>query len=340
MSAPLRLGVVDQSPIPSGSTAADALRCTLELARACERLGYHRYWVAEHHNTAAFAGSSPEVLIPQVAAATERMRVGSGGVMLSHYAPLHVAEQFRVLEALFPGRIDLGVGRAPGGDPRTARTLQHGPGALGIEHFPEQVAELVGWVSDSLASDHPFARVHAVPRGPGAPEVWLLGSGGSSAVYAAELGCAYSYAQFISGQDGAAVVDAYRERFRPSARLAGPEASVGLSVICAETDAEAQRLATSLLLWRMRLEQRMDTPIPSPDEGEADPMVAAARERLGQSGGRLIAGDPKRVRDALLRVAEHYGVDELMLVTITHDFAARIRSYELIADALGLRPEG
>lgn len=334
MPPPLKLGVVDQSPIREGGTAAEAIRETLELARICDRLGYSRYWVAEHHGTGAFAGAAPEVLIPQVAAATERLRVGSGGVMLSHYSALKVAEQFRVLEALFPGRIDLGVGRAPGGDLRTAQALQHGPGALGIEHFPEQVAELIGWVGDSLEPDHPFARVHATPLGPTTPEVWLLGSGGSSALYAAALGTGYSYAQFISGQDGAAVVRAYRERFRAGV-FAEPAASVGVSVICADTAEEASRLASSLRLWRRRMQVGNFGAFPSPETAIRE-MYGDAQPPPVRDETRLIAGDPAHVRAALLRLAEHYETDELLIVTVTYDFAARVRSYERIAEALEL----
>ncbi|HEU0016601.1 MAG TPA: LLM class flavin-dependent oxidoreductase [Longimicrobium sp.] len=333
---PLKLGVVDQSPVRTGGTAADAVRETLELARITERLGYHRYWLAEHHSTNSFAGSSPAVLIPAVAAATQRMRVGSGGVMLSHYSPLQVAENFRMLETLFPGRIDLGVGRAPGGDPRTALALQYGRGDIGIDNFPRQVEDLVGWVTDGFGDQHPWRRVRAMPRAATAPEVWLLGSGGSSALYAAELGCGYSFAQFISGEDGAGLVQAYRERFRPSARLAAPAASAALGVICAETAEEAQRLAASLELWRRRIMRGMDRGIPSPDEALAELGDGWAPPPVGQDGARMIAGDASRVRAELLRVADRYGVDELMIVTVTHDFASRVRSYELIAEAMGM----
>ena len=175
------LSVLDQSPIRSGGTAADAVAETIELARACERWGYHRYWLAEHHSSRGLAGSTPEILIGQVAARTSRMRVGAGGVMLSHYSALKVAENFRMLETLYPGRIDLGIGRAPGSDPRTARALAHGPGALGVEHFPEQIADLIGYVHGELPQGHPFRGVRAMPEGPTMPEVWLLGSSGESA---------------------------------------------------------------------------------------------------------------------------------------------------------------
>jgi luciferase family oxidoreductase group 1 len=340
---PLKLGVVDQSPVPNGGTAADALRATLELARAAERLGYSRYWLAEHHSTNSFAGSAPEVLIPMVAAATRSMRVGSGGVLLPHYSPLKVAEQFRVLEALFPGRIDLGLGRAPGGDPRTAQALAYGRAPAG-DVFPRQVEELGRWLaSESLGDDHPWRRVRAMPRGPGGPELWILGSGGQGALYAAEAGCAYSFAQFISGEDGAAVARAYRERFRPSARpgaLAEPRASAAVSVVCAETGEEAGRLASSMEAWRRRIMRGFDRGIPRPEDALAELGAGWAPPPPDAPGARVVAGGPAAVRDALLGLAERYGVEELMVVTVTHDPGARLRSYELLAEAMGLVGSG
>ena len=337
--AGLRLGVVDQSPVRTGGTGADAVRETLELARACERLGYTRYWLAEHHSTNSFAGSAPEVLIPMVAAATRTLRVGSGGVLLPHYSPFKVAEQFRMLETLFPGRIDLGVGRAPGGDMRTAQALQYGRDALPIEYFPQMVDDLRGWLGNTFdRSGSPWGRVRAMPRGKGVPELWLLGSGGDSAWHAADLGCAFSFAQFISGEDGAPTVRTYLQRFRPSAREPVPRASVALSVICAETGEEARRLASGIELWRRRIGRGMDRGIPSPDEALAELGDAWRPPALGTDGSRLIAGAPNEVRDELLRVADRYGVDEVMVVTVTHDFAARVRSYELLAEVMELEP--
>jgi luciferase family oxidoreductase group 1 len=334
----LKLGVVDQSPVRTGGTAADAVRETLELARLTERLGYARYWLAEHHSTNSFAGSSPAVLIPAVAAATREMRIGSGGVMLSHYSPLQVAENFRMLETLFPGRIDLGVGRAPGGDGRTTLALQYGRGGVGIENFPRQVEDLIGWTTDGFQEGHPWRRVRAMPRAPTAPQLWMLGSGGSSAFYAAQQSCGYSFAQFISGEDGAPLVRQYRDRFQPTDRMPAPMASVGLGVICADTQDEAQRLSSSMELWRRRIMRGRDRGIPSPDEALAEMGGAWTPPRLGEDGARMIAGDPAQVRDELHRIATRYGVDELMIVTVTHAWQARARSYELIAEAMGLQP--
>ena len=334
----LKLGVVDQSPVRTGGTADDAVRETLELAQAAERLGYSRYWLAEHHSTNSFAGSSPAVLIPRVASLTRDIRVGSGGVLLSHYSPLQVAENFRTLETMFPGRVDLGVGRAPGGDPRTVLALQYGRGRIDVDRFPQQVEDLVGWLGDGFEDGHPWRRVRAMPRARTVPELWLLGSGGSSAFYAAQLGCGYSFAQFISGQDGAAQVRQYLDRFRPSPWRARPAASVALGVICAETADEARRLASSLELWRMRIMHGRDRGIPSPDEALAELGPGWTPPPLGEDGSRMIAGDPAGVRDELRRMAARYGVDELLIVTVTHDWHARLRSYELIAEVMELEP--
>ena len=205
------LGVLDQSPIRSGASPADAIQETLVLAEHADRLGYSRYWLAEHHSSGGLAGTAPEVLIGQVAARTSRIRVGSGGVMLSHYSPLKVAESFRVLEALFPGRIDLGIGRAPGSDQRTARALRYGPGGVPLEHFPQQLADLIGFLHDELPAGHPFQGVRAMPAGPTAPPLWILGSSGDGAALAAHFGTAFSFAHFINAVGGVEATQAYRE---------------------------------------------------------------------------------------------------------------------------------
>ncbi|HEX8394536.1 MAG TPA: LLM class flavin-dependent oxidoreductase [Longimicrobium sp.] len=330
----LKLGVVDQSPVRNGGTAADAIAETLQLARITEDLGYSRYWLAEHHSTNSFAGSSPAVLIPRVASVTERIRVGSGGVMLSHYSPLQVAENFRLLETMFPGRIDLGVGRAPGGDGRTALALQYGRGGIGVDQYPAQVEHLVGWLTDGFQEPHPWRRVRAMPRAASVPELWMLGSGGSTGAYAAQLSAGYSFAQFISGQDGAPMMRRYHEHFQPDARNPAPRGNVALGVICADTAQEARRLAGSMELWGRRIMRGQDRGIPSVDDALAELEPGWAPPPLGTDGSRMIAGDPGQVRDELLRVAARYGVDEVMVVTVTHSWEARVRSYQLLADAL------
>ena len=333
---PVTLSVLDQSPIRAGGTAEQAIRETVELARAVERWGYHRYWVAEHHAASGLAGTAPEILVTRLAGATSTMRVGSGGVMLSHYSPLKVAETFRVLEALYPGRIDLGIGRAPGSDYPTARALQHGPGALGLEHFPNQIADLMGFLHDALPNDHAFARVKAQPQGPSAPELWLLGSSDQSAAYAAHFGCAFSFAHFITDQGGPEVMEAYRRFFRPSPWLAAPHGSIGVFVLCADSEAEAERLALSRDLWRLRFERGELGPVPPIEEAAAYPYSREDRLRLAFHRRRQVVGTPEQVREKLLTLGMRYGVGEFVVVSICYDFAARLRSYELLAEAFGL----
>lgn len=336
MTPPLSLGVVDQSPVPHGSGARDALEATLELARLCDRLGYTRYWLAEHHSTNSFAGSAPEVLIPRVAAATERIRVGSGGVMLPHYSPYKVAEQFRLLQTLFPGRIDLGVGRAPAGTGLAAQALRWGREAIPVERFPEQLDDLIGWLGERFEDDHPWRRVRATPRGTDLPGLWILGSGGSTAGLAARFGCGYSFAQFISGVDGAAAVARYREAFRLGGVLPEPKAHVAVGVICAESREEAERLALSQHLWRWRIIRRIDRGIPSPEDAERELTDAGVPLEELRDDPKTVVGDPDEVRRKLLALAERYGVDEIMTVTVTHDLDARRRSYQLLAEAMEL----
>jgi luciferase family oxidoreductase group 1 len=336
MPPALTLSILDQSPIRAGGTPAQAITESVELARAAERLGYRRYWVAEHHASEGLAGTAPEILVARIAAATSVLRVGSGGVMLSHYSALKVAETFRVLEALYPGRIDLGIGRAPGSDYRTARALQHGPGALGVEHFPIQIADLLAYLGDGLPSDHPFAGVEAQPRGASAPEPWLLGSSDQSAALAAHFGCAFSFAHFINDRGGAEVMAAYRAHFRPSRWLDRPEGSIGVFVLAAETEEEARRLALSRDLWRLRLDQGVIGPIPSIEEAEAYPYSREESLRLAVNRRRQIVGSPEQVKAALETLAAAYGVDELVVVSICYDFAARLRSYKLLAEAFAL----
>lgn len=336
---PLKLGIVDQSPVPNGSTARDAVAATLELARLAEELGFTRYWLAEHHSTNSFAGSAPEVLIPRVASVTERIRVGSGGVMLPHYSPYKVAEQFRLLQTMFPGRIDLGLGRAPAGTGRAASALRYGREGIPVERFPEQIQDLMGWLGETFPDDHPWRKVRATPRGTDTPEVWMLGSGGSTAHVAAQLGCGYSFAQFISGMDGRSAVRAYLDRFQPSSAMPEPRANVGVGVLCAETREEAEWLSLSLHLWRMRIIRGVDRGIPSPEQARAEfEDWGIPVHELFRDENKVIVGTPEEVRDGLRALAEHYGVEELMTVTVTHDFEARRRSYELLAEAMELEP--
>jgi luciferase family oxidoreductase group 1 len=332
----LTLSVLDQSPVRQGVTPRDALMETIELARHCETLGYRRYWLAEHHATPALAGSAPEIMIARIAAETSRIRVGSGGVMLSHYSSLKVAEQFRMLETLYPGRIDLGIGRAPGSDQLTAAALAHGPGALGIEHFPNQIADLIGYLEHTIPADHPFSRIQLSPDGETLPEIWILGSSDQSAIFAAYFGRAFSFAHFITDEGGPRIMEMYKTQFRPSEKLNLPQASIGAFVICAESEERAQYLAASRDLSRLRSRQGILQPFPPPEEALAYPYTDIERRVVDYNRRRQIVGTPHTVKPRLEALAASYGVDEVVVLTITHDYRARKRSYALLAEAFGL----
>ncbi|SRR5579885_1245285 len=337
----MRLSVLDQSPIREGGTAADAIGETIMLARAAERLGYHRYWVAEHHNTKSFAGSAPEILVARLAAETRKIRIGTGGVMLPHYSPLKVAEQFRVLETLAPGRIDLGLGRAPGTDQRTSQALQAGPQAWSIEAYPSQIVLLRQFLDDAadgppISGDHPFRGVHAMPRGEGRPEIWLLGSGVHSAIYAAELGLPYSHAHFINTEGSEEACAAYRERFKPSSWCAQPVVSLGVAALAADTEEEARRLSATRDLWVVRLMTGRFSAFPSPEEALSCSYDEREQAILRAARTRSTVGTPQQVHGRLLELAQRHGAEELVVVTITYDFEPRLRSYELLAKEFGL----
>ena len=338
----MRVSVLDQSPIRKGGTAREAVLETIELAKAAERLGFHRFWMAEHHNTTSFAGSTPEVLVARVGAETSRIRIGSGGIMLPHYSPLKVAENFRMLETLYPGRIDLAIGRAPGADGRTSVALQSGPKAYDIGVFPQQAEMLRHYLEESAGlaqwpEDHPFRHVHASPRGPGLPEMWMLASSMNGALYAAELGMPLAFAQFISPDDsGPEAAAVYRNSFKP--RQPGEEPRVALAVfaLAAETEEEAERLCATRNLWVMQLLRNQAGPFPSPEEALAYPYTLQDRVMLRAIAARGVTGTPDRVKAGLEKMAAAYGAEEVVVLTITHSFDARLRSYELLADAFAL----
>ena len=339
MSEQLTLSVVDQSPIRSGSTAGEALRETIELAAVVEELGYKRYWLAEHHSLPNFAGTSPEVLIGQVAARTKTIRVGSGGVMLSHYSAFKVAENFRMLESLYPGRIDLGIGRAPGSDQITAAALSFPGHPREIRHFPRQVVDLLGHLNGSLEEGHLFSQVQAGPGEPQAPEVWLLGSRHESAYMAAQLGLPFAYAHFfgIGVEEGPAIVANYRLNFQPSEYLSEPKINVGVQVVCAETEEEALRISSSRNLSRLQAITGRGKGIPPVEEAvnyQYTPDELAFVQQYQRVCGD---GDSQKVKQHLDDIAELYQTPDLSVVTITHDFADRVRSYELVADVCGIK---
>jgi len=339
MTSPTRLSVLDQSPIAAGSTAAQAVANTLDLARVADRLGYHRYWLAEHHASPALAGAAPEALIGPVALATTRIRVGSGGIMLPHYSPFKVAETFKLLAAIAPGRIDLGLGRAPGSDQRTALALrQDRARGFGAEDFTQSLAELLAYLDEApdggLPADHAFAALRdTLPTGGGALPVWLLGSSHDSAMLAARLGLPYCVADFINS-DGDELAELYRRNFRPSAHLDAPSVIAAVWTIAAPTTEEATRLAMPAAMMFAHLVRGVLIPVPSIEQAEtwlaANPQAMAMRRR------RVVTGAPAEVRAQLDEVATLYGADELMLINILPDHAARIRSYELVAVEYGL----
>jgi luciferase family oxidoreductase group 1 len=336
----LKLSIIDQSPVSAGSTPADALRNSIELARLADRLGYERYWIAEHHAITALASPAPEILMTRIAAETSGIRVGSGGVMLPHYSPLKVAEVFRMLHALYPGRIDLGVGRAPGGTPLDTFALQRYRGQrLSSDDFPDQMLELLAFLNRDFPAKHPFSRLTVSPDMPGCPEVWLLGSSMWSAAAAAQLGLRYSFAHFIDSNLTRAALEHYFSHFAASRDLSAPYGMVAPGVLCADTEAEAQRLLTSARLFRRRIRQGDVRPIPTPEDAIAElgPSSQLPPSELGD-WPPYFAGTPESVRHQLIDMASVLHIDELMIVTIVHNHRARMRSYELLAEAFNLTP--
>ena len=332
----MKLSVLDQSTAAQGAGQHVAIRETLELARHCEALGYQRYWVSEHHNSDSIVGTAPEVLMAAIAANTSRIRVGSAGVMLPHYSALKVAEQFRVLEAIAPGRIDLGVGRAPGSDRVTAHALN--PHANAADEFPRQVHDLRAWVSgEPLDEGHPFAAIKAHPTGPTSPELWILGSSDYGAQLAAHFGLPYAFAYFFS--EGRGVEEAlalYRRNYRPSARHPRPQATICVWALAADTEAEARRLLQTREFWRIGFEQGIRKPLVTPEFAAAYPYTDAERATLDALRRKAIVGTGDSVAARLTELARRLELEELAVVTWTYDAAARHRSYELLATAFGL----
>jgi luciferase family oxidoreductase group 1 len=330
--------VLDLAPIGEGSTATDALRNSRALVQLAERLGFHRYWVAEHHNMPGIASSSPAVLIEHLASATTTMRIGSGGVMLPNHAPLVVAEQFGMLDALHPDRIDLGIGRAPGTDPATAMALRRGAMSLSADEFPEELGALVSFFSGSFPPRHPYARITAVPGRGNRPALWLLGSSDYSARLAGRLGWPFSFAHHFASANTRPALAAYRAEFEPSAELAEPYAMVAAAVICAPSEAEARWLAGSSRLSFLRLRSGRPGPFPTPEEAAGYQYTPAERDFVKGWTASHIVGDPAQVREQLDELRATTGANELMITTMVHGHEARLRSYELVAEAMGIAP--
>ncbi|MEU1375823.1 LLM class flavin-dependent oxidoreductase [Streptomyces triculaminicus] len=347
-SAPVALSVLDLATVGTGRTARQALLTTVDLARLAERRGYHRFWVAEHHSMPGVASSSPAVILAHVAAHTERIRLGSGGVMLPNHAPLVIAEQFGTLEALAPGRIDLGLGRAPGTDGATAAALRRQDRMpQGADDFPEQLSELTRFLDDDFPDAHPYARIHAVPgpiqgRVPGGvqradrPSIWLLGSSGFSARLAGLLGLPFSFAHHFSAANTLPALEVYRESFRPSAVLDRPYAKIGVQAFAADDAKEARRQVLTGALSMLRLRTGRPGLVPSPEEAASYAYGLAEQEFVADWLRNVVFGTPDEVREGLTSLAERTGVDELMITTNAHGPEARLHSYELIADAFGL----
>jgi luciferase family oxidoreductase group 1 len=333
----LPLSVLDLSPVGTGSSSPQALRNTLDLARLVDGLGYTRYWLAEHHNIPSIASSAPEILIGHVASETTRIRVGSGGIMLPNHTPLKVVETFRVLEALHPGRIDLGIGRAPGTDQLTALALRRSTEALRADDFPEQLAELFAFANDAFPPDHPFRAITATPNDVPLPPVWLLGSSGFDSQLAASLGLGFAFAHHINPAGAVPALHAYRAGFTPSPALARPYAILALSVVCADTDEEARYLASSLDLALLRIRTNQRSPLATPAEALAYPYTTAERALIESLRQMYTAGSPETVRARIEALVAATGADEVMILTTIHDHAARRRSYELLAEVFELR---
>lgn len=325
----MTLSILDVLPVLSGSSPADALGRAADLARLADRRGYERLWYAEHHGMGGIASSAPELLIAHAASLTERVRLGAGGVMLPNHTPLQVVERYRTLEALHPGRIDLGIGRAAGTDPLTAQALR----SAGGERVGHLMAELLAFAEGGFPEDHPFGRIEVTPGGVPLPPIWMLGSSGGSARLAGQIGAGYAFAAHFSPTPAAPAVAAYRAAFEPSDAFPEPRVLLALSVVCADTEAEARELASSVEVLFQRMRTGETGPVPSPAEARAAGWTPEAAPR-GPMADLLIVGTPDEVAERIETAARTAGADEVMVMSIVHDPAARLHSYELLADAL------
>jgi len=334
----MKLSVLDQSPISRGSTPEKALDNTLKLATITEKLGYTRFWVAEHHNTNGLASTSPEILITRLASETKKMRIGSGGVLLPQYSPLKVAENFKLLEALFPGRIDLGLGRSPGGAKDTRLALTDSINR-NLSEFPRQLADLQGFLHNTLPREHRYRMVKATPRVKTAPPMWVLGMSDRGARNAAEIGAGFTFGHFISPKNGMAAMKTYRENFQPGPDRKQPETIVCIFVICADTEEEAEELALSQDKWLLNVAKGADTKIPSVEEVKKKSFRPDELEKIKENRSRCVIGTPDQVKRKLEQLADYYQTDEFMIITNIYDFDAKIHSYELLAEAFSMKDE-
>ncbi|UOQ44373.1 LLM class flavin-dependent oxidoreductase [Halobacillus salinarum] len=331
----MKLSILEQSPVLSGMNAHDALKQTTELAQWADKLGYHRFWVAEHHSTDSLAGSTPEVLAAHLAGKTENIRIGTGGILLPHYSAYKVAETFRVLETLHPGRIDLGVGRAPGGKPNVNLALNKNK-FPSVEDYPAKISELMAYLH---GEDPQGMGISATPHGNSSPPIWMLGSSGTSARLAADIGASYSFAHFINGHGGTKAMERYLNYFNASIQQQEPKGNVSVFAVCAETDEQAEYLAASLDLAILKIEQgKQIRRFPTPDEALNYSYSMFEEERIQENRSRIIVGSPDKVKMELESLAESYFVDEVIINTIVTPFEARLKSYELLAKAFQLTP--
>lgn len=336
----ITLGIVDQSPLRKGGSARDALEETVRLAQMADQIGYHRYWVAEHHNSGGYAGTAPEIVIGQIASKTNNILVGSGGVMLSHYSALKVAETFNILQSFYPDRIELGIGRAPGSDQLTARALSYPKLMVDIQAFPQQVTDLIGFLSGTLPNEHVFSNIKSQPGVPSStiPGIWLLGSSDYSARLAAALGLPFSFADFFgtTSEHGPLVAELYREYFRPSGYLKEPRLNVTLQVICAETQKKAEFIASSRNISRLESLKGIRNPLMSPEEASSIEITPYELKYLEKVNKHVILGTPNVVKEKILEATKIYGTDDVNIATNCHYFDDRLNSFELIAETFDL----
>ena len=327
----MRLSVLNQVPIAQDSTPEVALDQAVELAKITERLGYTRYWVAEHHNTNGLASSSPEILMTRLASETSSIRIGSGGVLLPQYAPLKVAENFRMLEAMYPNRIDLGLGRSPGGSDETRLALTDHV-KKSMSSFPRQLEELYGFLYDDLPKDHPFHTVKATPRTKGNPPIWVLGLSERGATNAANSGAGFVYGYFVNPTKGKESIATYRQKFKPNKNFKEPHVTVCVFVVCAETDEKAEELALSQDLWLLRVGKGIGTRVPSVEEAKQKRYSEDEQAVIRRDRKRTIIGTPAKVKKQLEDLQATYNCDEFMIITNIYSYEAKIKSYQLLAE--------
>jgi luciferase family oxidoreductase group 1 len=332
------LSILDLSLTTTATPGAAALRQTIELARRADHLGFRRFWVAEHHNLPSVASGAPEVMIGAIAAATSRIRVGSGGVMLPNHAPLMVAERFKVLEGLYPGRIDLGIGRAPGTDPRTSLALRRRQEMRADDDFLDRFQELRAWAIGGFPDGHPFQSIRVMPADVPLPPIWLLGSSDYSAELAGRTGLGFAFAHHFASLDAEVAIGRYRKHFRPVGELAAPHAILTVAAVCADTAAEAERLAASADYGHVRRARGEFGPLVSPEEALAHAWTPEEAALRRANRRRLFVGDPGQLQARLCALARSLEADEIMVMSAIFDPVARLRSFELLAQAFALQP--